>query len=120
MFCSCASFLQYTNGIDVAETLSYRDGAADKPYSSPTFHAILRAALKGRRGAYTAHDIAFVNFICDAALRQVNLQKKSAVGMEEDYLLLVEEARKLEGQDIHDNASSTIKIIPCKTTRAKR
>ena len=113
--------MQFTDGVKVADERTFRDFTPDKPYSSPTFHAVLRAALKGRRGVYTAHDVAFVNFICDAALRQVNLQKKSASGLQEIYLVMVAEARQLEGQDIQpDDKSLAIKIIPCKTTRSKR
>ena len=113
--------MQFTDGITVAEARTYRDDTPAEPYSSPAFHAVLRTALKGRRGVYTAHDVAFVDFICDAALRQVNLQKRSASGLEEAYLLLVEKARKLEGKTVHasDNSSS-IKIIHCKTTKIKR
>ena len=115
------SLLQFTDGVKVADELTYRDATPDKPFTSPKFHAVLRAALKGRRGSYTAHDIAFVNFICDAALRQVNLQKKSTSGLEESYLLMVAEARKLEGMEIRaDDEDPAIKIIHCKTGRVKR
>lgn len=113
--------LQFTDSGKVADDRSYRDLAPDKPFTSPTFHAVLRAVLKGRHNAYTAHDIAFVDFICDAALRHINLQKKSASGQEESYLRLVAEARQLEGMEIQaDDKSPPIKIISCKTTRGKR
>ena len=114
-------FAQFTDGVKVAEERTYRDDTADTPFSSPTFHAVLRTALKGRRSAYTVHDIAFVNFICDAALRQVNLQKLSAAGLQEGYDMMVTDAQKVEGKDIAPtDGGVTIKIISCKTTREKR
>ena len=113
--------MQFTDGATVATDRTYRDLTAEVPFSSPTFHYVLSNSLKGRHRAYTAHDIAFVNFICDAALRQVNLQKKSASGLEEGYEKMVAEARKLEGKDIEPgDGGLAIKIVACKATREKR
>ena len=73
----------------------------------------MRTALKGRRGAYTVHDVAFVTFICDAALRQTNLQKKSPASVEAEYQALVANVGKQQGKLIQAGEdASTITIVP--------
>lgn len=66
------------------------------------------------------HDVAFVTFICDAALRQTNLQKKSSASVEAEYQALVANVGKQQGKLIQAGVdASTITIVPCKT-REKR
>ena len=100
---------------------TYRDLTPDKPFTCPTFHAVLRGSLKGRGGVYTVHDVAFVDFICDAFLRQVNLQKKSASsGFDKTYREFVATARQVEGQNIQGDATApAIKIVRGTTNSGK-
>lgn len=112
--------VQITNAVAIAAANSYRDLTPDRPFTSPTFHAVLRGCFKGRAGVYTVHDAAFANLICDAFLRGVNMQKKSALGgFDKKYNEFLAVAREVQGQDLQsDPAAPQVKFVRGNTAAA--
>ena len=104
--------VQIVEPAKLAADKGYRDEDG-KPFTAKAFHMVLRGAFKGRGDRFTTHDVALAEFICDAHLRNVNLQKLSSkAGCGPSYLKVLEAIKPHAGKEFSDAAGdSTITIV---------
>lgn len=110
--CVHSNSAQFTNAEELLRDNAFRNAAADRPWSTPAIHTVLRRAFCTDDGEITVFDLALADFICSALLRGVNLRERYGGDNSDEYNVCVREAKELVDKTITTaNGKSMFRVI---------